>query len=150
MRSNEHVEMVKYCPIWGHTGNKVKLGRRQSTFNVAAWWRRQRSSYLQELLWVVFKKGGGGALQISFSSRRVSTMTLTQQCRHQGSLAASHLQHRPPRPLHRRALRLFVTSAATSAPVAVATVASKPSEWRETLRYCKTVQRGSSTLDTQL
>ena len=51
---------------------------------------------------------GVSALQIVFSSKRVSTMTLDQQCRHEGSLAASHLQQRPSRVLHRLALRIFL------------------------------------------
>ena len=61
MGSNEHLKMtwqkVKSCSIRSHRGDKVKLGRWQGTFNVAAWWRGQRSSYLLVLLWVGFKNG---------------------------------------------------------------------------------------------
>ena len=134
--SIEHLKMtwqkVKFVQSGATEATKVKRGCWQSTFNL------QESSYLLVLLWVGFPEG-----LVPFQQMGVDDGA-AQQCRHQRSLAASHFQQRPTRPPHRLALRLFLMrqlwpAAVNSVPVAVATVASKPSASGE--KACRNVKQ---------
>ena len=86
MESNEHLEMtwqkVKSCPIWSHRDDTVKLGRWQSTFNVAACGVGRGAVVSWCCSGLASRRVGGRALQIFFSSRSV----LTWQCRHRVEL----------------------------------------------------------------
>ena len=153
MGSTEHFDMtwqkVKSCPIWSHRGDTVKLGRWQSTFNVAAWWRGQRSSYLLVFLGVGFKKGWWKSIaHLPFQQMgvdvdadpsmpspgvlgRIASPAASTSSSSSSCVAAFNVAP-------------AVASAASSAPVAVATVASKPSTSGEKL--CHTVKQSKADL----
>ena len=121
----------------------------QGTFNVAAWWRGQRSSYLLVLLWVGFKNGWWKSMadllfqQMGVDDDADSAMPSPGELGRIASPAPS-TSSSSSSCFAAFLVAQAVASAATSAPTAVATVASKPSTSGEKL--CHIVKQSNADL----